>query len=536
MTASNITFQSPQPKIEIYNPDRSYCKFSFVPSKENDNLIQSVGLQSYQFSLSNNDIQGSFSLTLFPDIVLRYQRVSIFDRIEIRDVVMIYEDSAENNKKATPVFTGVVTRKKYVVQAGDSGSSRRLSISGTAITALAAQFRLELDTRAIVLRLGQAINDTESIIQQAHKQQGTIIAAINNLHFSPGAKAKDIIQEIWKSYTNVSSQFSTTAISQEIHNFLTDDFIECDDTLTIKYPMSGAMLINSNAAQSFDNFLNTLFPAPLYEKTAYTTDNGKMKIRIRQVPFDNADWEKLNCYNIYPKYTKSIELEQSDKEVYTSFFSYLNGSPTSQDFNYIKAAVQDKGSDLPAFCADKFAIYGFRPLNCTFYGYETADSNTGETGNDKETDKAEELAKEVQKEKDQTETDTATLRSINEKLAEWYGSLDTMLQGSLSLAMAYNDYSRIMPGDKVYLSGCEFYVEGIAHSWNYGSGGDINISLSRGGFYDENGKYDYLSTNVTSAIKMFTENIENAENGPLVNKPSKTLETKTSVMPLVLRR
>ena len=45
-----------------------------------------------------------------------------------------------------------------------------------------------------------------------------------------------------------------------------------------------------------------------------------------------------------------------------------------------------------------------------------------------------------------------------------------------------------MPGDIVLFLGCEFYVEGITHSWNYGAGGEITISVSRGGKYN-NGKF-----------------------------------------------
>lgn len=504
MNASNITFQSPQPYVYIYSPDnKDNPKFTFCPSKNTNNIASSNGLQSYQFSLSNNDIQGSFSLTLFPDIVTRYERVPLWDKINVRDIVMICEGSAENEVNETPVFTGVVNRKKYVMQAGDGGASRRLSISGMAITSLVSQFKLNLDTRAMVLQLKSAT--------EAQTKQTSIAATLNNIHIdNTKDKAKDIIKTLWNEYIRLSNQYGTAAISKEIETFLTDDFVECDNVV-FKYPMSGGMLINSSSTQDFNSLLDTLFPAPLYEKTAYTAADGIMKIRIRQVPFDDADWEKLTCYEISPNHTKSIDLEQSDKEVYTVFFSYLNGSPTSQDFNYILSAVR-KGSDLPTFAQDKFAIYGFRPLNCTFYGYKNPDSNTGETGNDKKNTENTDDAKE-QAAKEQTANDSDTLRSINEKLSEWYSNLDTMLQGSLSLAMTYNGNSRIMPGDKVSLLGCEFYVEGIAHSWNYGGGGDINISLSRGGEYNK-GKYSDKNppADFTDALKMFKEG-ENKETG-----------------------
>ena len=42
-----------------------------------------------------------------------------------------------------------------------------------------------------------------------------------------------------------------------------------------------------------------------------------------------------------------------------------------------------------------------------------------------------------------------------------------------------------MPGEKVKFLGGEFYVEGISHNWTYGQGGDINLSVSRGGEYQD---------------------------------------------------
>ena len=74
-------------------------------------------------------------------------------------------------------------------------------------------------------------------------------------------------------------------------------------------------------------------------------------------------------------------------------------------------------------------------------------------------------------------------------MREWFGNLDRMMNGSITLAMTYNDDRPIMPGEVIGFLGGQFYVEGISHSWNYGQGGDINLSVSRGGDYDKGGKF-----------------------------------------------
>ena len=66
-----------------------------------------------------------------------------------------------------------------------------------------------------------------------------------------------------------------------------------------------------------------------------------------------------------------------------------------------------------------------------------------------------------------------------------------MLSGSATLAMSPEIDCSIMPGERVDILGGEFYVEGISHSWNYGIGGTVNLSLSRGGKYSD-GKWAKL--------------------------------------------
>ena len=92
--------------------NKNYAQIIGFEEKVSSAEILSV-LQSMQFTLSVNDISGSFSLTLFPEI----GNDSLFDKIKVLDIVVIKE--AEK-----PVFTGIVKRKTYVAQTNDNGVSQ----------------------------------------------------------------------------------------------------------------------------------------------------------------------------------------------------------------------------------------------------------------------------------------------------------------------------------------------------------------------------------------------------------------------------
>ena len=64
-----------------------------------------------------------------------------------------------------------------------------------------------------------------------------------------------------------------------------------------------------------------------------------------------------------------------------------------------------------------------------------------------------------------------------------------------------------MPGDIILFLGGEFYVEGVTHSWNYGAGGEINLSVSRGGKY-ENGSFKGEIPNFTSLMALLQKGLD----------------------------
>jgi len=151
MNARQIVYQRPCPKIIIKDPEtgktvkskNSGAELEFVAGK-NTNLL------SYSFTLSINDISGSFSATFYPDYNDgKGNTFSLFDDFEKLQIVEIYEGNGTSSEK--PVFCGIIRSKKYVAQTNDSGGHRRISITGTAITGLVSQFYINLDVAACAM-------------------------------------------------------------------------------------------------------------------------------------------------------------------------------------------------------------------------------------------------------------------------------------------------------------------------------------------------------------------------------------------------
>ena len=452
------------PEEPIYGTDED-TKLTFSLDKQTQ-------LQSYQFSLSKSDVNGSFSLTFFPD---KIGEQTLFDKIQILDIVEIYENRIENGssllsafnpsrRKNNPVFIGIVKSKKYVAQVTDGGIVRRLQVSGISAAGLISQFYLNLDSTAMILT--KQVKETTNLRTKLTAE----IAGENK-------PIKDVITKAWDFFCNLAETNGTVAIKSLIDSTNIGGVFDCD-TSKIYYPFANLAL--GEQTQDFYSLIGGLTPEPIYERFATMDyDSGKMKIVIRQVPFrdegaadvyQNSKGKSVNWNGVFNRdlrsnEVKAIDLTVSDKEVYTVFFSYLNGYPIENDKLMKLIALEDeKGNPMLTFDDKKYQTYGYRPLIATFNGYDKS-----KKANDKNTED--------------------NLAKINKNMREWFGNLDRMMSGSITLAMTYNDDRPIMPGEVIGFLGGQFYVEGISHSWNYGQGGDINLSVSRGGDYDKGGKF-----------------------------------------------
>jgi hypothetical protein len=444
--------------VVIYAPDGK-VKLRFDTSNH-------TVLQGYTFGTSINDEKGKFSLTFYPDDnSILYKDTAIFDHIQAMDIVEIYESRNHFRQyrmgsgkgivqKILPTFTGVVREKKFAGQMSNSGVSRRIVVSGHSIAGLVHEFKINLDTQATVLT-GELANSKKV------EQEFTIQFIRSD---GKPLEVGFVIKTIWESFIDVSSKYRRSTnpkVEEYIKTWMGADFFKFDDPPShFHYPI--ASVFKGESTQTFYDVIGGLVPQPIYEIFPIMDRKaGKMKIVIRECPFDNEKnddaWKRLDCTEIDPLLVKSFDITQSDREVYTVFFSYLSGYSVQAD-KVIKLATQaQKDVQGVEIDNDKFAVYGYRPLFLHFNCYGKADGKDDDGTGDR-------------------------LIELNKRLRRWYGNLDKMFTGNISME---TDLSRDMPqaGEKVSFLGGEFYVVDSEHRWNYGSGPETNISVSRGGDY-----------------------------------------------------
>lgn len=479
MNARQIVYQRPCPKIIIKDPETG----NTVKSKNSGAELEFVAgantnLLSYSFTLSINDITGSFSATFYPDYNDgKGNTFSLFDDFKKLQIVEIYEGNGTSSEK--PVFCGIIRSKKYAAQTNDSGGHRRISITGTAITGLVSQFYINLDVAACAMT----------------KQLRTQEELINKLTINKGKEkeVRKIVKMVWDCFYEISQQLGTPKIKEYIERFAgsIETLFDVDDS-KFHYPLG--CIFKGQTTQDFFSLIDEIIPSPCYEKFAYMGTDGKMKIKMRLVPFSSSNWKALEHTPIPATVLQHFDLTESDSEVYTAFYAYLNGYSVDEQKSLMISTIKDKaGVDKVLKDTEAFKTYGYRPMIAHFIGYGTKD---GEQDSDT----------------------SSSMAEMSEKLKEWYENLPDMLKGSVTLSMVFdgdNATNKIQPGEVVQFLGGEFYVEGVTHSWNYGQGGEVNLSVSRGGKYLDSGKFKGKIENLTSLVSLLQKGQDSNKSLPL---------------------
>ncbi len=242
-----------------------------------------------------------------------------------------------------------------------------------------------------------------------------------------------------------------------------EECIQTGMAKNIYYPIANTPFNQGNNV--IGELWRNILPQPVYEIFAYCDrENGKPKIMSREVPFGNQDWKSLDMYEIDPLDLIDYDLSRSDEEVYTVFSAYLIGSAFSREYNISKSA--DKEDDVMAKDNEKMDLYGYKPLEISFRGYDTQGTESDDL-------------KEV-------------FRQLNKKAKYWFGRLDDMYSGTLTVITDFikpEDGKDINPryGCRAKFLGGEFYITSAEHHWQYGGTPTINLTVTRGMKYDEQG-------------------------------------------------
>jgi hypothetical protein len=441
---TGLEHQAPSPKLEIFKPGNT-GKITYsadVNAKSYSNFLE------YAFSEAVDDLEGSFSFAVENDEV-KQDGKTVFDIIPIRSVVKIYEGDLEK-----PAFVGIIRRRRIGSAMTSQGVKRTVTFSGKSIISCIAEYAVSLDVRI------QGVADSLSKVKDL-----TVKLAHS------GLTIKDFMKETWEHFKKVSETagISTEGIADIIKNYIGtfDDFVTVSGkNQSVFYNI--AMPFYNESNNLIANVWRNILPKPVYEIYSYC-DDGNPKIVSRQVPFGDSesgdDWKKLNLYLISPISLISYDLSQSDEEVYTAFMSYIIGS--ARDRSFYMAVRQTGEDDIVSHNVEKQKIYGFKPLEISFTGYD----RQGSTGN-KDADHL-----------------TKVLKELNKTVASWYSRLDDMYSGTITICTDFNKpETNPRAGHRAKFMGGEFYITRTEHAWNFGGTPTMRLSVSRGMIYDDDGK------------------------------------------------
>ena len=434
-----VLSQAPQPTIECYHYYSGLVYQKFTPDSS---YTSGKNLQSYNFERSLENFGGSFSFTIKEDT--ENLDDPFMDKVETLDIIVISENGSSRRD-----FIGVVT----TISIGGIASNlnKVVTISGKSIEWLFSYFNIANDIKLMVLENTSANNTFKTDLE---KKKGT-----------EGITIKDVVEASIKSFKDQEGKLrggkveakegSFTPISNSIVGDLIDkwfgtDYVDAPKT-QVAYPIS-SNLFDTGKCTIID-YLKKIFPAPLYEIFSYINDENKLKLAVREVPFDNP----IAAYKINPTQLTDYTLTRNCEEVYTAFMAYIEGTQNSPSFYMNIQSAKDilKGYNYAEPVKNKIAKYGYQLLTCSFVGYNYDPK---------------------------AEVNQKTLSELNEKLARWFSNLDEMYTGDFTLVnMIKEKPARI--GEWLSFAKGLYYVISEKHSWTYGDNPMINYQVTRGGEY-----------------------------------------------------
>ena len=282
---------------------------------------------------------------------------------------------------------------------------------------------------------------------------------------------KQFMKITWEHFKGVAekSGIATTGLANIIGEFIGsfDKFVDVQgEEQDIHYNV--AMPFYNERNNLISQVWRTILPEPAYEIFA-RCDGGEPRIIVRLAPYGDpengySDWKKLFVYEISPLSLVSYELDQGDEEVYTAFSAYIVGS--AMDRQFYLGVNQDGNDDKVEHLTEKQKIYGFKPLEIDFMGYD----RNGNAKNQKLAD----LTKAVKK--------------LNKLSSYWYSRMDEFYSGSVTICTDFNrPETNPCAGHRAKFLGGEFYITRTDHSWNFGGPPLIKLSVSRGMEYGGDG-------------------------------------------------
>jgi hypothetical protein len=434
-TRSTLVFNNVD---EWYNNNSGVSMVQFVSSKRKEGFVAHTDLIEYGYDNTLKNPANPFSLTMVPK--QDKNGLSWKDKIRARDVVFISEFGKTR-------YIGVVTGTGYTMSLDNRGAPQRtVSINGESFGGILQSFNIPMN-----VYLWYGLGTT------AKTENYKFIQALNS-KLDEGQTAGDMFNLIKKGFIGV-------ALGAEANGFpaLLNKYLELNaDNLEVFYPM------NIKPFQQNSNTLWQIFrqilPEPIYEIFG-RYENEKYKLICRESPFDLKDWNNLKITKLNPLFLLNQNLNDSDAEVFTHFFSQMPNSAFSENEIYANSFL----SEISVFDKEKLSIYGYKQLMATFPFFDL--------------DKGKDFSS------------IKFLKKNSVRLYAWYRNNVEFQSGSITMMTVpdeNNEYIKI--GERIqYLQGSnnsiEFYVEGINRKMKYPDTMTSTYSVTRG--------YEYGSKTVT---------------------------------------
>ena len=426
------------PKIQLYNNLGTTIKYELSPIY-NANYPSGQNLLSYSFQKSINNFSSQWSIAI-KEALQGEQR--IFDQFEIFDVIKIYEDGTSLS------YIGVLINISYTASA--RGNQKVVNISGYGIEYLFQYLTMSLDATAMSYLGSFAETNSDGImLKDTLNHQGVTI--------------KEAINEIYKSFTGTAEKkvplLTNTTIIKMINKWYGDDKFDAGN-IKFQYPIASNLYQNTTV--NLISYLRNLLPQNIYEIYS-TIKNNKPIIKIRELPFDldNNGWKGLKCSPIKSDVLTDYTMTKSGSEVFTVFYSYVEGSILDHD-RYVKINSNQDGFDTAAKNENKLALYGYKPLCLNFIGFNCGEADNSETNKSLK----------------------ENFKKLNNRVKTWYENLDEMYTATISVINNGQNVASI--GERISFLNGEFYVTGEDHQWNYGGSNKLIYHCERGGVYSTN--------------------------------------------------
>jgi hypothetical protein len=406
----------------------------FVSNEKASNGFNTfTDLIAYEYSNALNSPEGAFSLTFVPQIDLN--GLTWKDKIKKRDLVIIKEFGKVR-------YIGLVTSTGYSSQMNGDKPQRTITATGLSLGGILQRFSLPMNVY---------LWDTKG--QTAKSANDSLVAALNS-NVNEDQDLSKVLGIITDSFYKVV--FSSQEVKGTVRIFKELTEYRPDPTLSMYPQIFSVFQVDSN---NLWEIYRSILPSPVYEIFGrFDPDTGKYILVTRETPFDPEDWKELRKTKINNLFLLSHNLNETDNEIYTHFYSTMPNTAFSENENYARADL----NQVSRIDTEKMPIYGYKQMQAMFKFYDIS--------------------------KDTGFSPQEMLKRNSDRMYEWFKNNGDFQSGSITMMNVPDSEGKMIDiGERIEYLGGEFYVEAYKRSASYPDTMKTDLTITRGFVYDKGG-------------------------------------------------